>query len=199
MIRETRQRQSLGVMLLDLAEEVLRERGTDALSLRELAREAGVSHGAPRTHFIDRAALLDALAERGFDRLADRIQASMSEERDSYGETLRSAADAIVDFAVSNAALADLMFAAKADAPSPGVSRAAGRLFATLTTLIESGVAAGAFAPDRAGRLPLLFAAVMQGVAGLAASRHILPGQLEALIDDAVELVLSSSGVDPAP
>ena len=33
-----------------------------ALSLRELARDAGVSHGAPRRHFPDRAALLDAVA-----------------------------------------------------------------------------------------------------------------------------------------
>ncbi|WAP58220.1 helix-turn-helix domain-containing protein [Streptomyces sp. S465] len=54
---------NLRAVLLDQAELVLRERGIDALSLRELAREAGVSHGAPRSHFIDRNALLDALAE----------------------------------------------------------------------------------------------------------------------------------------
>ncbi len=46
---------NLRTVLLEQAEVVLRERGIDALSLRELAREAGVSHGAPRSHFIDRA------------------------------------------------------------------------------------------------------------------------------------------------
>ena len=63
-------------LLLDQAEIVVRQRGVDQLSLRELAREAGVSHGAPRSHFIDRKALLDALAERGgFIRLADEMRA----------------------------------------------------------------------------------------------------------------------------
>ena len=56
--------------LLDAAERTVRERGVQALSLRELAREIGVSHGAPRRHFPDRQALLDALAESGFERLA---------------------------------------------------------------------------------------------------------------------------------
>ena len=64
---------NLRTVLLDQAESAIREGGIDALSLRELAREAGVSHGAPRSHFIDRGALLDALAERGFLRLSELI------------------------------------------------------------------------------------------------------------------------------
>ena len=51
--------------LLAAAERTVRERGVQELSLRELAREVGVSHGAPRRHFPDRQALLDALAESG--------------------------------------------------------------------------------------------------------------------------------------
>ena len=62
--------------LLDAAERTVRERGVEALSLRELAREVGVSHGAPRRHFPDRQALLDAHDEAvvsavaAFERLA---------------------------------------------------------------------------------------------------------------------------------
>ena len=51
--------------LLVQAMTTLREGGVEALSLRELARAVGVSHAAPRRHFPDRQALLDALAERG--------------------------------------------------------------------------------------------------------------------------------------
>ena len=58
--------------LLAAAERTVRERGVQDLSLRELAREIGVSHGAPRRHFPDRQALLDALAESGFERLGAR-------------------------------------------------------------------------------------------------------------------------------
>ncbi len=57
---------NLRTALLAQAEKTVRERGVQDLSLRELAREVGVSHGAPRRHFPDRQALLNALAESGF-------------------------------------------------------------------------------------------------------------------------------------
>ena len=46
--------------------EVVDAEGVDALSLRQLARDIGVSHGASARHFRDRQALLDALAVEGF-------------------------------------------------------------------------------------------------------------------------------------
>ena len=54
------------------AERTLRDAGGE-LSLRELAREVGVSHAAPRRHFPDKQALLDALAEDGFERLGREL------------------------------------------------------------------------------------------------------------------------------
>src|SRR6201992_4354102 len=67
---------NLRTELLAAAARPVRERGLGALSLRELAREAEVSHAAPRRHFADRQALLDALAEAGFERLADEVSAA---------------------------------------------------------------------------------------------------------------------------
>ena len=52
--------------LLDAAWRLVAEKGLAALTLRELARAAGVSHAAPYHHFPSRTALLDALAEEGF-------------------------------------------------------------------------------------------------------------------------------------
>src|ERR1035437_9150796 len=68
---------SLRTALLAHAERTVRERGVQDLSLRELAREIGVSHGAPRRHFPDRQALLDALAEAGFARLGTALRSSV--------------------------------------------------------------------------------------------------------------------------
>ena len=45
---------NLRTALLDAAERTMRDRGVQDLSLRELARDVGVSHGAPRRHFADR-------------------------------------------------------------------------------------------------------------------------------------------------
>ena len=55
--------------LLDAAWRLVAEKGLAALTLREVARAAGVSHAAPYHHFPTRTALLDALAEEGFASL----------------------------------------------------------------------------------------------------------------------------------
>src|SRR5918998_6710951 len=67
---------SLRRALLERAEEALADGGSQRLSLRELARDIGVSHAAPRRHFADKQALLDALALDGFERLGDALRAA---------------------------------------------------------------------------------------------------------------------------
>ena len=66
--------------LLQAAELALEARGATDLSLRELSREVGVSHTSPRRHFADKQALLDALAQTGFQRL-DAILAEAAKKR----------------------------------------------------------------------------------------------------------------------
>jgi AcrR family transcriptional regulator len=60
--------------LLDTAAEAIAESGPAALSLRDLARRAGVSHAAPAHHFGDKKGLLTALAAEGFEQLAAALQ-----------------------------------------------------------------------------------------------------------------------------
>ena len=59
--------------ILAAAVEAIQRDGVDALSLRALARDAGVSHAAPAHHFGDRSGLLTAVAAEGFDLLADAL------------------------------------------------------------------------------------------------------------------------------
>ncbi|HTI22130.1 MAG TPA: TetR/AcrR family transcriptional regulator [Kutzneria sp.] len=62
--------------VLTAAAEVIAERGVAAVSLRDLARQAGVSHAAPAHHFGNRTGLLTALAAEGFERLAAELGAA---------------------------------------------------------------------------------------------------------------------------
>ena len=62
---------NLRAALLEAALEELAAAGPSALSLREVARRAGVSHAAPRHHFRDKRGLLTAVAADGYRRLAD--------------------------------------------------------------------------------------------------------------------------------
>ncbi|HZG93023.1 MAG TPA: TetR/AcrR family transcriptional regulator [Pseudonocardia sp.] len=59
--------------LLDTALTVIAEHGPVALSLRDVARRAGVSHAAPTHHFKDKTGLLTALAAEGWGLLADAL------------------------------------------------------------------------------------------------------------------------------
>ena len=85
---------NLRTTLLAEAERTLRDHGLEALSLRDLARQAGVSHAAPRRHFADRQALLDALAESGFTRLGDEMHKAIDSAGQDYEARLRAVAAA---------------------------------------------------------------------------------------------------------
>ena len=180
---------NLRAALLSRAEEVLRLRGVDALSLRELARDVGVSHGAPRNHFIDRSALLEALAERGFARLADDIRTAL-EGSDALSARLRSGMQAFVAFAARDSALLELMFAAKVDDSSPSVHAAAASLFQTISEIMRGGVAEGIFAESELEDVTLLVSAVAQGIASLVGSMRITAEQGERLTEDSVRRLL---------
>jgi AcrR family transcriptional regulator len=62
--------------LLTDAASAITESGVAALSLRDLARRAGVSHAAPAHHFGDKAGLLTALAAEGYTLLAGELDAA---------------------------------------------------------------------------------------------------------------------------
>jgi len=176
----------LRAALLGEAERTLRDRGIDALSLRDLARQADVSHAAPRRHFADRQALLDALAEAGFTRLADEVRAAIDDAGQDYQARLRAAATAYVRFATRDRALLDLMFGAKND-ESPGARYGTPeRLFTIVGDLVRQGQQAGQLPPGDPEPLRLLLVATLQGVAMLITSGLVGASQIEPLIADAV-------------
>jgi AcrR family transcriptional regulator len=73
MNRSTYHHGDLRAVILAEAARLVAERGADQVSLRELARDAGVSHAAPAHHFTDRRGLFTALATQGFGLLADAL------------------------------------------------------------------------------------------------------------------------------
>src|SRR4051812_36803257 len=66
--------------LLRAASKTLEKEGAGALSLRDLARRAGVSHNAPYRHFRDRDSLLAAIATEGFRQLGDALRGRAGKE-----------------------------------------------------------------------------------------------------------------------
>ena len=93
--------------LILAAETVLERDGPQALSLRAVAREAGVSPAAPYHHFKDKSELLDAIAEAGFQAIAEAVRAALEQDPEHRATTIGLA---YVKFARTNPALYRVMY-----------------------------------------------------------------------------------------
>ncbi|MDX3349730.1 MULTISPECIES: TetR/AcrR family transcriptional regulator [Streptomyces] len=92
--------------ILSAALEVIRSDGVAAISLRDLARRAEVSHAAPAHHFKDKAGLLTAIATEGFELLAAALTAVPA----GTTHRLREMGVRYVEFALDHPAHFDVMF-----------------------------------------------------------------------------------------
>ena len=91
--RSTYHHGDLKATILAEAAALVSERGADGLSLRELARAAGVSHAAPAHHFTDRRGLFTALATEGFGMLAEALKSARPDFQDAALAYVRFALD----------------------------------------------------------------------------------------------------------
>ena len=89
---------------------LLQTRGVAQLSLREVARAAGVSHGAPAHHFGDKAGLLTAVAIQGYRLLAAQLMESQTLPGRTREQRLLDAGFAYIQFALSQTAYFTVMF-----------------------------------------------------------------------------------------
>lgn len=127
--------------LIEAGLVVLERDGLDALSLRAVAREAGVSHAAPYHHFADKTALLAAIAAHGFDLLHEEITGRAT---GSPADRLQVAAVTYVGFAAENPELFRLMFSGAVSPPDshPDLQAAARRAYGHITTSLPDETAA---------------------------------------------------------
>ncbi|GHA22426.1 TetR family transcriptional regulator [Streptomyces spiroverticillatus] len=120
--------------MLGAALEVIASEGVAAISLRDLARRAEVSHAAPAHHFKDKAGLLTAIAIEGFDLLAAAVDAVPAEEP----HRLRELGARYVEFALGHPAHFEVMFQPRLlHADAPELTAAKDRAYAALRAGIE--------------------------------------------------------------
>jgi AcrR family transcriptional regulator len=96
--------------LVQAGRQVLAERGVDALTLREVARQAKVSQAAPYHHFANKADLVSAITEQGFEDFARALRAGAETAGGGALQRLAGMGLAYVRFAVANPELFRLLF-----------------------------------------------------------------------------------------
>ncbi|MEV0897846.1 TetR/AcrR family transcriptional regulator [Actinoplanes sp. NPDC049802] len=102
--------QGLRARLVQAGVELLQTEGHTALSLREIARRAGVSHGAPRRYFPTHLSLLSAIARAGLADLADEIDAALAAAPPAPRARIAALAQAYIGFASTRRGMFELMF-----------------------------------------------------------------------------------------
>lgn len=191
-VRQPYHHGNLRAALLEQAERTLRDGGAQQLSLRELARQIGVSHGAPRRHFPDKQSLLDALAEQGFERLGAELRDALAATPAGFDARLTALAQAYTRFAVRHPALLEVMFAGKHRAGAAHTLQlAAEAAFAVPLDLIAAGQAAGDLAAEDADRAATLVFATLQGLVALINVGILDGSDLDRLVSESVQQLLA--------
>ncbi|MDX6363871.1 MAG: hypothetical protein QOC85_2881 [Streptomyces sp.] len=100
----------LRARLVQVGVDLVTAEGAQALSLREIARRAGVSHGAPRRYFPTHLSLLSAIARRGFTDLGARATKALGAGGANPRGDLATLGRVYLDFALTNTGMYELMF-----------------------------------------------------------------------------------------
>lgn len=187
--------------LLEAAESLLEENGIASVSLRETAKQAGVSHTAPYRHFKDKNSLLAGLAQRGFTRLADAMENCVSQHPDEPIEQLKASATAYVHLALSHPQMTALMFGGviNKNSCSEELASESDRAFNGLLRIINNGQNAGLYIDKQDRELAAFVWSLAHGFSVLVTSRQIVgedgnEQMIECLMASFNEMVLSGIG-----
>ena len=137
-------------VLLDAVREIVREQGVGFVSIREVARRARVSHGAPAHHFGSKSGLLTAFAVQGYERLAAlTTQCLASAGATEPPDVLAVMGQAYVRFAVENPEQFGIMYPGDAlNRMDPSYRRATDGCYGPLMEVIRRAEAEGYLAAD---------------------------------------------------
>jgi AcrR family transcriptional regulator len=178
---------------VDAAMELLEESGETALSLRAVARRAGVSPAAPYRHYADREALVSAVAAVGYRELAERLAAAHPSP--SNPQQLASVAVAYVQFALERPALFRIMFGEPCDRDSD--ERVAAT---TAVSLYVRGIVERVFPDSDAEPLATAIWALVHGLAFLHLDSKLdapNPAAVAERVTVAIHALLTATNLGP--
>ncbi len=184
----------LKTQVLDASVQLIAEQGLAGLSMREVARRAGVSHQAPYHYFDDKESIVAALVERGFSMLADRME-SVAKGKGSVTQRLAKTGREYVTFALEQPVYFRLMFRpelAKLDR-FPLAVAAGARALAVLEGLVEERCAGHRVAPAKREAMVSMHWGMVHGLSsllldGVLGQKFVSPQDRERHVNQVMEL-----------
>src|SRR5690606_23746283 len=124
--------------LLAATEELLESEGVEGFTLREIARRAGVSHGAPAHHFGDVRGLLSEFTAESFVQLSAAMRRRRTRASADPVEQLIASGVGYVEYALANRARFQLMFRSdRLDPSRTSLAQAGAEAFGQLVECID--------------------------------------------------------------
>jgi AcrR family transcriptional regulator len=161
--------------LIDVALEHIARMGARALSLREVARSAGVSHTAAYRHFVNKESLLVAIAEQGFRLLSDALSAAIQADADDPAAALQASGVAYVEFGVRHPEHLQIMFGGLIACPQdyPTLLAASKEAYELLAATVSEGLRQGRLRGAEARMVALTSWALVHGLTQLIAGGQL--------------------------
>lgn len=153
--------------LIDAALFILSREGTEGLSLREVAKIAGVSHTAPYRHFRNKIALLEAIAIRGYSQLEGACKIAYENYPNDPNRQLIEAGMGYLTLVLEQPDMAQIMFsgALTKNHASNALNMAAEKAVQSLGWIIENGKQQGIYSNQPTEKLTLAALAYVHGIA----------------------------------
>ena len=186
--------------IIDAAREMIITGGLEALSLRRLARQLGVTAPALYGYVHSKQDLLGAIADLEIQRLAARF--ADVDDADPI-DRIRAHSKAYINYARENPELFQVMLLAPPALPDSGlpaesVAPSTTMAFTTATGAIEDAIAAGAITADDPQMIALMLWSGAHGVATVLQLGFDLPTELEdAMINEMTDRLLAGYGYRP--
>jgi AcrR family transcriptional regulator len=199
----------LKVALLAAAREIVEEQGADAFTLREAARRAGVSHGAPAHHFGDKTGLLTELAAQVLGERVEQAEAAKLAAGPDPLDQLKACGMAHIDFLISHPRLEGLCWRDNMiDRADPIMQEVLQRMSSDLIETMSAATGKTLVPDKEANASTLLAIAVVHGFAQLVNERIILDAvpvherreRALAMADEVLDLLGAAfASTDPLP
>jgi len=167
--------------LCEAAERLFAEQGPDAVTMRQLAAELGVSPMTPYRYFRDKEAILAAVRTNGFNRFAEALETARDGAKDARSKGA-AVGEAYVTFAFEHPHTYKLMFDLNqpTDVDYPELVAAGERARATMSAYVRDLVGEGELAGDPQ-QIGMMFWAATHGAVVLELSGKLPPGTAQKL------------------
>ena len=155
--------------LIEAGTEILSKEGVSGLSLRKVARRAGVSHAAPYAHFTDKQALIAAISTEGYRRLYEKLATVVQKYKDDPMRQFVEVAWAYIEFACNDPDHFKVTFSSVVEKEKdfPAFVEMTRKNFQLLVEIVEACQAAQILKPGAADGMAVSIWSLVHGFASL--------------------------------